>query len=109
RESQLLRRMSGGNQQKVAIAKRVGVEGRRVLILDEPMKGVDVAAKEAIFRSLEVLAAGGVGVLYLTQEPDDALRIADRVIVLGRDGVALERPAGDLTALDLMFTERNDA
>ena len=106
RETQLLRRMSGGNQQKVAIGKWVGVEGRRVLILDEPMKGVDVAAKEAIFRSIEALAATGVGVLYLTQEPDDALRIADRVVVLGRSGVALEKPAGELTALDLMFTER---
>lgn len=106
RENQLLRRMSGGNQQKVAVAKWVGVENRRVLILDEPMKGVDVAAKEAIFRSIEALAAGGVGVLYLTQEPDDALRIADRVVVLGRDGVTLEKLAGELTALDLMFTER---
>ncbi|NLB46274.1 MAG: sugar ABC transporter ATP-binding protein [Microbacteriaceae bacterium] len=108
RADQLLRRMSGGNQQKVAIAKWASVDGRTVLILDEPMKGVDVAAKEAIFRSIEQLAAEGAGVLYLTQEPDDALRIADRVIVLGRDGVDLERPAAELTPIDLMFTERSE-
>lgn len=108
RPSQLLRRMSGGNQQKAAIAKWTSFADRRVLILDEVMKGVDVAAKEAIFRSIEAIAAGGVGVLYLTQEPDDALRIADRVLVLDRDGVALERPAAELTPVDLMFTERSD-
>lgn len=108
RESQLLRRMSGGNQQKVAIAKWTSFADRRVIVLDEPMKGVDVAAKEAIFRSIEALAAGGAGVLYLTQEPDDALRIADRVIVLDRNGVVLERPAADLTPIDLMFTERSE-
>lgn len=108
RESQLLRRMSGGNQQKVAIAKWTSVEGRTALILDEPMKGVDVAAKEAIFRSIEALAASGVGVLYLTQEPDDALRIADRVIALGRTGEEFNKPVAGLTAIDLMFTERSE-
>jgi ABC-type sugar transport system ATPase subunit len=73
------------------------------------MKGVDVAAKEAIFRSIEELAASGVGVLYLTQEPDDALRIADRVIALDREGVAFDRPVAGLAAIDLMFTERGEA
>lgn len=108
RDTQLLRRMSGGNQQKVAIAKWTSFAGREVLILDEPMKGVDVAAKEAIFRSIEELAEAGVGVLYLTQEPDDALRIADRVLVLGRDGLVLDEPASRLTPIDLMLTERSE-
>lgn len=108
RDTQLLRRMSGGNQQKVAIAKWLSFTKRDVLILDEPMKGVDVAAKEAIFRAIESLVAEGVGVLYLTQEPEDALRIADRVLVLGRSGVVLERRADELTPIDLMFTERSE-
>lgn len=108
RPEQLLLRMSGGNQQKVAIAKWASVEGRQLVILDEPMKGVDVAAKEALFRAIEQLAAGGAGVLYLTQEPDDALRIADRIVVLGREGVVLDRPAAELTPIDLMFTERSE-
>lgn len=109
RPEQLLRRMSGGNQQKVAIAKWTSFEGRKVLILDEVMKGVDVSAKEAIFASIEQIAKNGVGVIYLTQEPEDALRIADRVLVLDREGVALDSPAADLTPIDLMFTERSDA
>jgi len=100
---QVVRRLSGGNQQKVAIAKWAGVADRTLLVLDEPMKGVDVGAKEAIFRAIEQTAASGAGVLYLTAEPDDALRIADRVIVFGRSGVVLDRPAAGLTPLELMF------
>lgn len=99
---QIVRRLSGGNQQKVAIAKWAGVADRRLLVLDEPMKGVDVGAKEAIFTAITQTAAAGVGVLYLTAEPDDALRIADRIMVFGRAGVVLDQPAATLTALDLM-------
>lgn len=98
----LVRRLSGGNQQKVAVAKWDGA-ARTLLVLDEPMKGVDVAAKEALFRSVERAADAGAGVLYLTAEPDDALRIADRVVVLDRSGVALDRPARGLEPVDLML------
>lgn len=99
--AQLVRRLSGGNQQKVAVAKWSG--DRRLLILDEPMKGVDVAAKEAIFRAVERLADAGTSVLYLTAEPDDALRIADRVVALTQAGVAFDRPAPGLEPIDLML------
>ena len=104
---QLVRRLSGGNQQKVAIGKWDGM-GFALLVLDEPMKGIDVAAKESIFRRVDEAAAAGVGVLYLTQEPEDALRIADRIVVLGREGVVLDRPADELTALDLMLSPDAD-
>ncbi|HEY0217986.1 MAG TPA: ATP-binding cassette domain-containing protein, partial [Cellulomonas sp.] len=100
--AQLVRRLSGGNQQKVAVAKWDG-SARRLLVLDEPMKGVDVAAKEALFRSVERAADAGAGVLFLTAEPEDALRIADRVVVLDRTGVALDRPAAGLEPVDLML------
>ncbi|MFI2752913.1 sugar ABC transporter ATP-binding protein [Cellulomonas sp. P22] len=99
---QLVRRLSGGNQQKVSIAKWSGAR-RRVLVLDEPMKGVDVSAKEAIFQAIERSAAAGTGVVYLTAEPDDALRIADRVVVLDRTGPVADRPAHGLEPLDLML------
>ncbi|HEY0119431.1 MAG TPA: ATP-binding cassette domain-containing protein [Cellulomonas sp.] len=100
--AQLVRRLSGGNQQKVAVAKWDGTASR-VLVLDEPMKGVDVAAKEALFRAVERAADGGAAVVYLTAEPDDALRIADRVLFLDREGVAVERPARGLEPVDLML------
>jgi simple sugar transport system ATP-binding protein len=100
--AQLVRRLSGGNQQKVAVAKWDGA-ARRLLVLDEPMKGVDVAAKEALFRAVERAADTGAGVVYLTAEPEDALRIADRVLVLDRTGVVLDRPAAGLEPVDLML------
>ena len=103
----LVRRLSGGNQQKVSVAKWAGE--RRLLVLDEPMKGVDVSAKEAIFRAVERAADAGAGVLYLTAEPDDALRIADRVVVLTRAGVVADLPAADAQPLDLMLAVETDA
>lgn len=103
RIEQRVRRLSGGNQQKVAIGKWEGMGAHRVFILDEPMKGVDVAAREAILGSIVSVAERGSAVLYLTQEPDEALRIADRLIVLGRRGIALDRPAHGVTAVDLML------
>lgn len=98
----LLRRLSGGNQQKVSFAKW-GDEPHRVLVLDEPMTGVDVGAKESLFRRIEEAADAGAAVVYLTSEPDDALRIADRVLVLG--AVAVERDAAGLTSADLMLAD----
>lgn len=95
--------LSGGNQQKIAIGKWSGAGEVRLLILDQPMKGVDVAAKESIFRSIDEAAGSGTGVLYLTQEPDEALRVADRVIVLGRGGFLFDRAADGLDALALML------
>ena len=92
--------LSGGNQQKVAIAKWVA-RNPKVAIFDEPMKGIDPAAKETIFRAIEEWAARGVAVLYLTAEPDDALRIADRILVLSRRRITAELQASEATAARL--------
>lgn len=104
----LVATLSGGNQQKVAIGKWAGGTATRLLILDEPMKGIDVAAKESIFAYIDRAAAAGCGVLYLTQEPDDALRVADRIVVIGRSGLVFDRPAADVTAVDLMAPREPD-
>ncbi len=92
--------LSGGNQQKVAIAKWSS-RTPKVAIFDEPMKGIDVAAKETIFRIIEDWAAKGVSVLYMTAEPDDALRIADRILVLSRNRITAELTAAEATAARL--------
>lgn len=81
--------LSGGNQQKVAIAKWFGHKPK-LLIFDEPMKGIDVAAKETIFQRIEAFAEAGAGVLYFTAEPDEALRIADRIVVLAQGEIVAE-------------------
>jgi simple sugar transport system ATP-binding protein len=100
--------LSGGNQQKVAIAKWFA--RKPVLaIFDEPMKGIDVAAKETIFRMIESLADQGASILYLTAEPDDALRIADRIFVLSRRRIVAWMSSDKATAeMLLSVAERGE-
>jgi ABC-type sugar transport system ATPase subunit len=73
--------LSGGNQQKVVLARWL-CSGARVLLLDDPTRGIDVGAKEDVFRLVRRLAAEGVAVLYLTSEIREARALADRVLVM---------------------------
>ncbi|MGX6446580.1 sugar ABC transporter ATP-binding protein [Patulibacter sp. S7RM1-6] len=73
--------LSGGNQQKVLLARWM-CSGARVLVLDDPTKGIDVGAKEEVFDLLRRLAADGVAVLYLTSELKEARTFGDRVLVM---------------------------
>jgi ABC-type sugar transport system ATPase subunit len=76
--------MSGGNQQKVVIAKWLA-RGGRVLIVDEPTRGVDIGAKTAIHHLLDELATSGVAVLVISSELPEVLVISNRVLVM-REG-----------------------
>lgn len=76
-----LQSLSGGNQQKVSIAKWIGFQPR-IFLLDEPTKGVDVAAKQDIFQFIEKIIGSGSAVVYFTGEQDEALHIADRILIL---------------------------
>jgi len=73
--------LSGGNQQKVVIAKWLGVKPK-VLILDEPTRGIDVGAKAAIHALMCKLAAGGVGIIMISSELPEIMAMSDRIIVL---------------------------
>jgi ribose transport system ATP-binding protein len=73
--------LSGGNQQKVVLAKWLQL-GPKVLILDEPTRGVDVGAKAEIYRHIADLADAGVSVLLVSSEMQELLGLADRVLVL---------------------------
>ncbi len=81
--------LSGGNQQKVVIGKIVATDPRLIL-LDEPSRGIDVGAKAEVFRLLADRARGGVGVVYTTSEVGECLRIAHRIIVMSRGQVSAE-------------------
>jgi len=76
--------LSGGNQQKVSLAKTLDPEPR-VLIVDEPTRGVDVAAKQEIYRFLAELAAGGSAILLVSSEMEEIIGMSDRVLVM-REG-----------------------
>lgn len=80
----LVRTMSGGNQQKVVLAKWLAAEAR-VLILDEPTRGVDVATKVEIYQLMVDLTQRGAGILLISSELPEILGLSDRVLVM-RDG-----------------------
>ena len=84
--------LSGGNQQKVLLARLLETEPR-VLILDEPTRGVDVGAKSEIYRLIDDLAARGIGILMISSELPEVIGVADRVLVM-RDG----RIVGEIAA-----------
>ena len=76
--------MSGGNQQKVALAKWLA-RGSKLLIVDEPTRGVDVGAKAAIHQLLDELAQQGVGIMLISSELPEVLNLSTRIIVM-REG-----------------------
>lgn len=80
-ENQLVKFLSGGNQQKVAVGKWI-VSDAEIYIFDEPTKGVDVGAKRDIFELIEKLAAMGKGIIYASCEFAEILAIADRAYVM---------------------------
>ena len=73
--------LSGGNQQKVVLAKWLSTDPR-VLIVDEPTRGIDVGTKSEVHRLLSELAAGGLAVVMVSSELPEVLGMADRVLVV---------------------------
>ena len=84
---QLVRELSGGNQQKVLLARWLCLNPR-LLILDEPTRGIDVGAKAEIQKLIDELAGQGLGVLMISSEIEEILEGADQVVVM-RDGVSV--------------------
>lgn len=81
--------LSGGNQQKVVLAKWIGI-GSKVLILDEPTRGVDVGAKREIYQLMNELADRGVAIIMVSSDLPEILGVSDRVIVVHEGHVAGE-------------------
>ena len=76
--------LSGGNQQKVVLARWL-TGGARVLILDEPTRGVDIGAKNALHGTIRDLARQGAGILLISSELPELLQLATRILVM-REG-----------------------
>jgi ribose transport system ATP-binding protein len=81
--------LSGGNQQKVLLSRLLETKPR-VLILDEPTRGVDIGAKSEIYRLIDRLAREGVGVAVISSELPEIVGICDRVIVMREGHIAGE-------------------
>ena len=100
---QLVGDLSGGNQQKVLLARLLATSPK-VLLLDEPTRGIDVGAKAEVQSLIDELAAEGLGVVLVSSDAEELIEGADRVVVL-RDGVVVGTLAGaSVTTEDLMAT-----
>jgi ABC-type sugar transport system ATPase subunit len=93
--STIVSRLSGGNQQKVLFSKWL-FEPPRVLLLDEPTRGVDVGAKRALYELIVSLAASGMGVLLISSEIEEILGLAHRVLVMRRGRIVAEFAADEM-------------
>jgi ribose transport system ATP-binding protein len=103
-----VRTLSGGNQQKVVLARWL-LEECSVLLLDEPTRGVDVGARSEIYALVRRLAARGVAVVLVSSEVPEVLGLADRVLVVREGRVVREAPAAELDegrVLDLVMEGR---
>jgi ABC-type sugar transport system ATPase subunit len=87
---QPVRQLSGGNQQKVVLAKWLLVEGTRLYIFDEPTRGVDIATKVEIYQMIADLAAGGAAVLLISSEMPEVLGLSDRLLILREGRIVAE-------------------
>jgi len=107
---QRARYLSGGNQQKVVLAKWLSLSPK-VLILDEPTRGVDVGAKQEIYNLICELTRSGVAVLMISSEMEEVLGMSDRVVVIHEGAVAgeLERDALSEEAIIALATGRGVA
>ncbi|MEU3306969.1 sugar ABC transporter ATP-binding protein [Nocardiopsis sp. NPDC055551] len=90
---QEVRFLSGGNQQKVVLAKWLATDPG-VMILDEPTRGIDVGAKQAVYSLMRELAAAGVAILLISSELPELIGMSDRLVVLDDGRVAGELPGG---------------
>lgn len=73
--------LSGGNQQKVVIAKAL-MTRPKVLLMDEPSRGIDIGAKAEVFRTMRKLAADGLGIIFVTSDLDEVMALSDRILVM---------------------------
>jgi simple sugar transport system ATP-binding protein/ribose transport system ATP-binding protein len=100
--------LSGGNQQKVLFARTL-MCGPRVLIADEPTRGVDVGAKRAIYDLLVGLAADGMGVLLISSEVEEILGLSHRVLVMTRGRIVTELRGENMTESAILAAAFSEA
>lgn len=98
---QLVEALSGGNQQKVVLAKWLASEPR-VLILDEPTRGIDIGAKAEVHRIISRLAESGLAIMLISSDLPEVLAMSDRIVVMHEGRLVAELPRG-ASEEDVMF------
>ena len=100
-DRQVVQYLSGGNQQKVVIGKWLAL-APRVLLLDEPTRGIDIGAKQDIYALMEELAGQGVAILFVTSEMEELLGMSDRALVMHEGRITGELPRAALSEESVM-------
>ena len=88
--------LSGGNQQKVVIGKALMTKPK-VLLMDEPSRGIDIGAKAEVFRTMRKLAADGLGIVFVTSDMEELMALSDRIVVMSNGRVTGEFDRRDAT------------
>ena len=96
--------LSGGNQQKVVVIKQM-VSDSKIIIFDEPTKGVDVGAKAEIAKLINRLSSDGKGICIFSSEPREVLGISDKIYVLTHQGMSGPYKRGEIDYSSLMEIE----
>jgi ribose transport system ATP-binding protein len=105
-EDQLVNSLSGGNQQKVALAKWLLADAK-ILILDEPTRGVDVGARQEIYHIIKDLATDGVAVIIVSSDLVEVMNISQRVIVMHEGAITGTLPSSELSETKIMHLATN--
>jgi rhamnose transport system ATP-binding protein len=100
--------LSGGNQQKVVLAKWLATEPR-ILILDEPTRGIDIGAKVEVHRIISELAASGLGILLISSDLPEVLAMSDRILVMHEGLITAEIERADASEERVMFAATGQA
>lgn len=101
-----VRRLSGGNQQKTLVAKWLAIQPR-ILIVDEPTRGIDVGAKKEIHFLLRELAQQGVGIIMISSELPEVLGMSDRILVMHEGEIVADFPAAEGTEESIIRAASN--
>jgi ABC-type sugar transport system ATPase subunit len=99
--NQIARNLSGGNQQKVVLAKWLSTEPK-ILIMDEPTRGIDVGAKAEVHALMSRLAQQGMGIIMISSEMPEIIGMSDRVIVMCQGRVSGEFERADFSQEEIM-------
>ncbi|HZY80205.1 MAG TPA: sugar ABC transporter ATP-binding protein [Cyclobacteriaceae bacterium] len=95
-QGQITENLSGGNQQKIVLAKWLATKPK-VLLLDEPTRGIDIHAKNEIYKLILQLAEEGLGIIMVSSELPEILAVSDRIVVMAEGKITAEFSAGEAT------------
>ena len=95
-DKQLAKNLSGGNQQKIVLAKWLATKPK-ILMLDEPTRGIDINAKNEIYKLILQLADEGLGIIVVSSELPEILAVSDRVLVMAEGVITAEFAANEAT------------